>query len=213
VDEEEEGTRREKREIKRINGEAPAKRNAGTRRRQPSPPSLHPLPPVPPPSLPPPPPGGDRKAKLIRNVSLREREGKSRESPRDEDGDDVNDDGDRERKRKREVGRRVGERSRDEGTTNDDEEEGKSAPPAVLLCYCGTRESRAAGAVAAVGGTGESLRSGRGRRPCSSSREVCVCGGGGARETGRLLVCKTKNPAPPSYSCINGIKAHLHISV
>jgi len=126
----------------------------------------------------------------------------------------VNDDGDRERKRKREVGRRVGERSRDEGTTNDDEEEGKSAPPAVLLCYCGTRESRAAGAVAAVGGTGESLRSGRGRRPCSSSREVCVCGGGGgARETGRLLVCKTKNPAPPSYSCINGIKAHLHISV
>jgi hypothetical protein len=94
----------------------------------------------------------------------------------------VNDDGDRERKRKREVGRRVGERSRDEGTTNDDEEEGKSAPPAVLLCYCGTRESRAAGAVAAVGGTGESLRSGRGRRPCSSSREVCVCGGGRPRD-------------------------------
>jgi len=45
---EEEGTRREKREIKRINGEAPAKRNAGTRRRQPSPLSLHPSPPVPP---------------------------------------------------------------------------------------------------------------------------------------------------------------------
>jgi len=40
-------TRREKREIKRINGEAPAKRNAGTRRRQPSLPSLHPsLPPA-----------------------------------------------------------------------------------------------------------------------------------------------------------------------
>lgn len=38
---EEERTRREKREIKRINGEALAKRNAGTRRRQPSPPSLH----------------------------------------------------------------------------------------------------------------------------------------------------------------------------
>jgi len=111
------------------------------------------------------------------------------------------------REREKEAGRRADERSRREakgkGEGTNDDKEGKS-PPAVLVCYCGTRES--CKSCRGGGGAPESLR--RSRRLYSPSRE-----GRRAERDGAPTRLQDKEPRSAVVLVHKRYQAHLHISV